>query len=198
MNNLGSITRALAICGVDVLVSSDPCDFENADSIVLPGVGSFSIAMDRLEGLGLVPALKEAVLVKKKQVLGICLGMQLFANEGCEGGYRAGIGLIEGTVKRLEPHWMGERVPHVGWDEVNYENSSSLFRNIRTGTDFYFVHSYHVVPVDPNVVLAKTPFGGGFVSAIRKENIFGVQFHPEKSMPAGLVLLKNFLTLGST
>lgn len=197
MNNLGSIKRALEYCGATVIVSSDPSELKNADKIVIPGVGAFSDAMKNLEQLGWVSALKDAVLIEKKFLLGICLGMQLLAEEGHEGGCCQGLGLIEGKVIKLISSNKTERIPHVGWNEVFYKEQCQLFKNITSGTDFYFVHSYHFVTDGEQVSAACTQYCGGFVSAVNKNNIFGVQFHPEKSMPAGLILLKNFVNIDS-
>ena len=124
--------------------------------------------------------------------LGICLGMQLFAELGEEGGHTPGLGLIAGEVKRLEP-LSGERIPHIGWNEVNGEATEPLFDGIKPGTDFYFVHSFHLCPTELRQIAATSPYCKTFVSAVRSGSLAGVQFHPEKSGRAGLRLLRNFL-----
>ena len=193
MNNLGSISRALEECGAQVIVSDDFHDAAQADKIVLPGIGAFPDAMKNLHKLNWVDVLQEEVKVKKKPVLGICLGMQLLATEGQEIILTDGLGFIPGVVKKLVPVANEEKIPHIGWNEVYQKSSTLLFKDIPQGADFYFVHSFVVVPVQEEAVQAITPHGGFFAAAIQKDNIFGVQFHPEKSMPVGMRLLKNFL-----
>lgn len=183
LNNLGSITRALEKCGSFVTVSSDPNELSSADRVVLPGVGSFAVAMQKLHQLGWVAPLKK----NQKPLLGICLGMQLLADEGEENGITAGLGIIPGRVVKMK----APKVPHVGWNEID-ASTHPLFHTIEPQTDFYFVHSYQFVPKTEDLILTKTPYAQSFVSSIHYKNAFGVQFHPEKSMPAGLTLLKNF------
>ena len=190
MGNLGSVRRSLEECGADVLVSDNPKELPSATHIILPGVGAFADGMKNLEEERWVPALKEAVS-DGVPLMGICLGMQLLADKGYEGGETAGLGFIPGEVRRLESS--SERIPHVGWNEVYTTHPSSMFDSVPSGTDFYFVHSYHFVPSEDSAVVSHTPYCGGFVSAVAKENIFGVQFHPEKSSKPGFQLLKNFL-----
>ncbi len=192
MGNLGSVKRSFEECGAEVLVSEDPGQIKSATHLVLPGVGSFRDGMNNLKRKNWIPKIQEAVS-DGIPVLGICLGMQLLASTGLEGGETAGLGLIPGKVERLTSQ--SERIPHVGWNEVSQNRPSSLLKTIPNGTDFYFVHSYHFIPVDPAHILSKTPYCGEFVSAVESKNVFGVQFHPEKSSKPGFQLFRNFLNV---
>lgn len=195
MSNLGSIKRALEECGADVLVSDDPKELKLADRIVLPGVGAFAEGMRNLTERGWLGPLIKETIDNNIPLLGICLGMQLLASNGYEGGETQGLGLIPGTVKRLVTIGPQERIPHVGWNEVFKKRENVLFKKIPDGTDFYFVHSYHFLAENEENIIATTPYCGGFISAVSLNNVFGVQFHPEKSIPAGFQLLNNFLTV---
>lgn len=193
MGNLGSVRRSLEECGADVQVSEDPKDLLSAEGIILPGVGAFADAMKQLNDRGWIEPLRESVLAKRIPLLGICLGMQVLADQGVEGGVCSGLGLIPGEVILLQPPSSDVRIPHVGWNEVHPVQASPLFEKIESGTDFYFVHSYHFVTKDPKYILARTPYCGDFTCAVGHENIFGVQFHPEKSSRPGFQLIRNFL-----
>ena len=193
LSNLGSIRRSLEKCGATVLVSDDPGRLQDASLIVLPGVGSFSNGMDNLRKGGWVEALRETTMVAGIPLLGICLGMQLLADRGHEGGDIPGLGILPGEVRRFEPRSHAERIPHVGWNEIYPSGKSLLFHGVPAGSDFYFVHSYHLVPKCGEHVIATTPYCGGFASAVGTGNIFGVQFHPEKSGRVGFHVLSNFL-----
>lgn len=190
--NLGSVRRSIEECGVIPVVSADPKSLEESDSIILPGVGVFAAGMHQLRSRGWVEPLRKAVIEQRIPLLGICLGMQLLADHGEEGGEVDGLRLIPGQVRSLIPE-PGERVPHMGWNEVHQDSEDPLFDGIAMGSDFYFIHSYHFVPSHRTHVLATTPHGGSFVSAIRNEHVLGVQFHPEKSSRNGRCLLRNFL-----
>ncbi len=192
MGNLGSVKRSFEECGAEVLISEDPREIKSATHVVLPGVGAFHDGMSNLRRKNWIPAIEEAIK-DGVPVLGICLGMQLLASTGSEGGETTGLGLIPGRVERLASQ--SERIPHVGWNEVSQSRPSSLLKTIPNGTDFYFVHSYHFIPRDPAHILSKTPYCGEFVSAIESKNVFGVQFHPEKSSKPGFQLFRNFLNL---
>lgn len=194
MSNLGSIRQALDECGGFPVVSDNPADLKEATHIFLPGVGAFKDGMDNLRNNGWVEAIREAALKDKVPFLGICLGMQLLGRKGYEMGESEGLNLIDGEVKLLEPKG-DERIPHVGWNEVYPTAEWPLFSSIPKGTDFYFVHSYHFIPQDKKNTMSTTPYCGGFVSGVVSENVFGVQFHPEKSQRPGFQLLKNFLAL---
>ena len=190
--NIDSIARALEHCGAHTVVTDDPRHLSPATRIVLPGVGAFPAAMSRLHETGLVDALHDAVIERGIPVLGICLGMQLMLTRGEEGGGCDGLGWIAGCVERIRPD-AGERIPHVGWNTVEFESGSPVFEEVEPATDFYFVHSYHAVPVDSSVVAGTTPFAGGIVTAVQAGHMWGVQFHPEKSQSAGFAVLASFL-----
>jgi glutamine amidotransferase len=195
VGNLGSLRRAFEECSQEVVLLQSPKDLTLATHLVLPGVGSFAECMASLEEGGWVEALKKDVLEYGIPILGVCLGMHMLATHGHEGGkITPGLGFIEGEVQRLEKKEPHERIPHVGWNEVALNRPGhNLFNGIPDNTDFYFVHSYHFVPEDKDVIVATTPYCGEFVSVVCHKNIHGVQFHPEKSVPAGLILLQNFV-----
>lgn len=195
MGNLDSIARAVEECGGRPVITSNRSDFKTASNIILPGVGSFAHGIANIHKLGLYETLNEEIMNQGTPCLGICLGMQLFATKGFEGGETKGLAWIDGEVRKLEPKQSGSRIPHIGWNKVTFDRPSLLFKDIPSGKDFYFVHSYHFVCKDENHILASTPYCGHFASAIYKNNIFGVQFHPEKSQRFGLQLIRNFLSL---
>lgn len=193
MGNLGSVRRAFAALSSEVFVADRPGSLNNAERIVLPGVGSFAEGMARLSEHGWTSAIREQVLEFGKPFLGICLGMQLLATNGTEGGETAGLGLIDGAVIRLDSLGCPLCIPHVGWNAVTLNNTSSLFAGIPDETDFYFVHSYAFRPASVDHILAFTDYGMPIVAAIGQKHIFGAQFHPEKSSKAGFRVLENFL-----
>ena len=193
--NLDSITRAVEECGGKAKISDDPHDLRTATQIILPGVGAFPDAWRNLGERSLVEVMREQVIGEGIPFLGICLGMQLMATHGHEGETSEGLGWIDGEVVRLEPRGDDRRIPHIGWNNIELVRESPLFRGISPDRDFYFVHSYHLVCRDENQVVARTPYAGGFVSAVARDNIFGVQFHPEKSQKAGFQVLRNFLAV---
>lgn len=190
--NLDSIARALEECGAVAMVTDDPKRLRSATQIVLPGVGTFPEAMATLTAKGLTDEMTEQVIGRGIPFLGICLGMQLMATRGSEIRDTIGLGWIDADVELLRPG-PGERVPHIGWDTVKADQGSPLFRSIPDERDFYFVHSFVVTPTGPEDVVAVTPYGGGFASAISHGSMFGVQFHPEKSQLLGFQVLRNFL-----
>ena len=178
------------------MLTSKPADVEAASHVILPGVGAFPEAMANLERAGLVEALQRHVIERGAPFLGICLGMQLMTTRGLEGRPTAGLGWIDGEVRRLEGRPTA-RVPHVGWNEVHLARTSRLFDGVRPQADFYFVHSFVMQPADARDVLAATPHGEAtFASAVQRGNLAGVQFHPEKSQRAGLQVLRNFVRDG--
>ena len=195
MCNLDSVARAVEECGGMPVVTEDPRALATVSRIILPGVGAFPDAMRNLGQRSLDCALDEQVFERRIPFLGICLGMQLLATRGFEMSETEGLGWIGGEVRRLEPVGDDTRIPHIGWNEVFFNGTSPLFRGIAPGRDFYFVHSFHFCPADPARAAARTPYAGGFVSAVEREWIFGVQFHPEKSQQAGFQVLKNFLAV---
>jgi len=195
MCNLDSVARAIEECGGRTIITNRACDLETANRIILPGVGAFPDAMKNIRKHSLDQILYEEVIDKKIPFLGICLGMQLLATKGWEIEETEGLGWIPGEVKRLEPFGEDKRIPHIGWNEVHTLRDSPLFKGIPSGKDFYFIHSYHFYPKDEDNIIARTFYGRGFVSALQKDMIFGVQFHPEKSQRLGFKVLKNFLSV---
>jgi len=191
LGNVGSVYSALKFYKkYDAGVVNDVKELESADVIILAGVGNFVAAVSRLKKLQFWDKLNEEVLVKKKPVLGICLGMQLFADVSYEDGENKGFGWISGKVIKIDESLV--RIPHIGWNEVKYSDDT-LFKGMLYNF-FYFMHSYHFVPDDKNVIIGKTDYNNfEIVSAVKKENIVGVQFHPEKSQGDGLRFLRNFL-----
>lgn len=192
LSNLGSMVRALEECGAAVRVAEGAADLEGAARIVLPGVGAFPEAMARLERDGFADAVRDHAR-RERPLLGVCLGMQLLADEGEEMGGAKGLGLIPGKVVALKTAEASERLPHMGWNDVRPRGRSPLMRDAPDGADFYFVHSFHFAPEDPADIAATTPYCGGFVSIVARGATFGTQFHPEKSSRAGARLLASFL-----
>ena len=195
LGNLGSITNMLKKIGAKGTISSDVSDIKTAEKLILPGVGNFYQGMKNLQTLELLPILEDKVIQKKTPVLGICLGMQLFARRSEEGESK-GLGWIDAEVVRFkfddkERHL---KIPHMGWNLVRICQGNPLFEGMYPEPRFYFVHSYHVVCRNEEEVLTHTFYGYEFVSSIKKENIYGVQFHPEKSHKFGMKLLDNFVT----
>ncbi len=191
--NLLSIMNALRmIPGVKLVLCRTPEQIMKADRIILPGVGAFGDGMANLKFSGLIEPLREAALNKKKPFLGICLGMQLLARKGYESGVYDGLGWIDGEAIRLAPEDPKFKVPHVGWNDVQWKSNSPIFQGLPEFPDFYFVHSYYL-KCDATHIDATVDYGGRVTAAIRKENIAGVQFHPEKSQDMGLKILENFV-----
>ena len=195
MGNLKSVKRKMDRIGVESIITSDPEGIKKSDKIILPGVGHFAKAVSEIKSRGLWDLLSDQVLVEKKPVLGICLGMQLMAKHSEEGNSE-GLGWIDANVVRFKVSDTARyKIPHMGWNTINPVKDSSLFANITSDSEFYFVHSYHVQCNNSKDILAETIFDYPFTSAFQKENIFGVQFHPEKSHDAGELLLRNFVEL---
>lgn len=190
LGNLRSVENALRAVGASVRVVHTPEEVSSADRLILPGVGSFNEGMRNLRDSGLAEAICSAAQ-SGTPLLGICLGMQLLASHGEEGGNSSGLGLIPGVVKRFAND-ADLRIPHMGFNEVFPLKTCPLFDEVADGSDFYFVHSYHVVVDDLNDGLASARYGEPFMAAIHRANVFGTQFHPEKSQSQGLQLLKNF------
>ncbi len=189
MGNLRSVEKALEYVGFDkVTVTSDPDTIAGSDVLVFPGQGAFRKAMENLKSLSLVNPLLSHI-EKGKPFLGICLGLQLLFERGYEHGETDGLGILEGEVVLLPPK---VKIPHIGWNQVWLRKREGLFTGIEDGDFFYFVHSYHVVPRREEVIASTTDYEIYFVSAVQKENVWAVQFHPEKSQSKGLRLLENF------
>ncbi len=195
MCNLDSVARAIEMCGGKPVITEQAQDIAVATHVILPGVGAFRDAMLNIKYRGLDVILREQVVEKNIPLLGICLGMQLLAVCGREGVETTGLGWIEGEVRCFEPKGEDIRIPHIGWNDVEFSQHSPLFEGITSGKDFYFDHSYHFCCHDAGDILAYTPYCGSFTSVIGKGHILGVQFHPEKSQRVGLQLLKNFISL---
>lgn len=195
MGNLNSVQKKLVQLKADVQISSDPRVIKAADKLILPGVGHFQKAMENIRRLGLWDVLNESVLIEKKPILGICLGMQLMTKRSEEGNAN-GLGWVEAEVVRFEvENQLKYKIPQMGWNEIEIMKESKLMTGIVHLAEFYFVHSYHVQTADESIVLNQTNYEYSFVSAFEKENIFGVQYHPEKSHDVGKQLLQNFINL---
>ena len=195
MGNIKSVERKIQQLGAEPIVTNDHSKIILADKIILPGVGHFGKAMENLEKDNLIDSLNEAVLVNKAPILGICLGMQLMT-EYSEEGERNGLGWVKATVQKFNvKDTLRHKVPHTGWNRVTTLKESPLMSEITKDSEFYFVHEYHIVCDDKQDVLNETLYEYSFVSAFQKENIFGVQYHPEKSHDVGLQLFKNFINL---
>ncbi len=190
IGNIASVGNALKSLMVDYVISDKFEDISNADKLIFPGVGNFFEAAKRLKTSGIDKILRNKVLMGKTPILGICLGMQLLASYGEEGGGAEGLNLIQGKVAFHRASTFPLRLPHIGWNDVN-GSDLKLFDSIKNGSCFYFVHSYEVLPLE-NVQIAYCNYGVDFAAAVQKDNIIGVQFHPEKSQEAGLKILKNF------
>lgn len=194
MGNLRSVANALSFLGLDFSIISTREDIRQADKLIVPGVGAFASGMKNLGDFGFIPVLTEEVLKKRKPILGICLGMQLFAERSFEDGETVGLGWVKGEVRKIEPRDPALKVPHMGWNEGVLEKNSLLFSGIAEHSDFYFVHSYYLA-CGPEIVTMTCEYGMEFPASIEVKNIFGTQFHPEKSQNAGLMLLRNFANL---
>ena len=189
MGNLRSVQKGFEHAGVeDVVVTDDPEVIGSARGIVLPGVGAFRDASANLAALGIENVLRHSIGAGTP-FLGICLGMQLLADAGFENGEHIGLGIVPGTCERLPG---GVKIPHIGWNTVEYPRDSRLFEGIPESSAFYFVHSYRFVPRDDSAVVGSTEYGVRFASALQSDNVYAVQFHPEKSSEIGLRLLSNF------
>ena len=191
--------RAARECEADaeILVTAKPSEIANADRVVLPGVGAFADCKRGLEAVpGLLPALKDAVLTKRRPFLGICVGMQLMATRGLEFAVTDGLNWIEGEVRQIEPSDPSLKIPHMGWNTLKIINRHPLLEGIATGPNglhAYFVHSFQLVPAHRAALIAETDYGGPITAFVAKDNMAGTQFHPEKSQTLGLKLIANFL-----
>jgi glutamine amidotransferase len=194
MGNLASVRRAFEDIGADAYIADHPIAMYEANRVVLPGVGAFGEGMKNLRGAGWAQALHDAVVLQRKPLLGICLGMQMLAATGEEGGRSDGLGLIPGRVRRLDTLGCKLRIPHVGWNEVQFRTQDAMFGGIPDRSDFYFVHSYALVPDNNAHVIATAPYDCDVPAVVRNGNVFGCQFHPEKSSRVGRQLLRNFVS----
>ena len=181
---------------VNIEVTSDLNKIKSSDKIVLPGQGSFKSCVDALNSIdGLVDTLNDTVISKKKPLFGICVGLQMFADIGYEEKETKGLGWISGKVSKIDNQNGKYKLPHIGWNEINIVKDSKIFREIENISHMYFVHSYEFIPEDKNVISATTDYSSNIVCSVEKENIFGTQFHPEKSDKIGLKIIDNFIKL---
>ncbi len=198
MGNIWSVANALNYVGAKVVVSSDPDLIVNARKLILPGVGSFRRAMEVLREKSLDQAIVEAVLKKGSDILGICLGMQLMGTAGSEDGETIGLSLIPERVDKFSELELNHRkIPHIGFNQVNSSEESKLFSDIPSESDFYFVHSYRILPNNLNGAVSLCNYGVNFVAGYENGNIFAAQFHPEKSQGNGLRLISNYMHLNA-
>ena len=181
---------------VNIKVTSDLNKIKLSDKIVLPGQGSFKSCIDALNNIdGLVDALNEFVKINKKPLLGICVGLQMFADIGYEQTETKGLGWISGKVSKIDNQNGKFKLPHIGWNQINIVKDSKIFKDIENNSHMYFVHSYEFIPEDKSVTSATTDYSSNIVCSVEKENIFGTQFHPEKSDKIGLKIIQNFIEL---
>jgi len=181
---------------IKIEVSSNLNKIKSSDKIVLPGQGSFKSCVDALNSIdGLVDTLNDFTIINKKPLLGICVGLQMFADVGYEETETKGLSWISGKVSKIDNQNGKFKLPHIGWNELNIVKDSQIFKDIKDKSHMYFVHSYEFIPEDKDVILATTDYSSNIVCSVEKENIFGTQFHPEKSDKEGLKLIDNFLNL---
>jgi glutamine amidotransferase len=200
MGNIHSVNKALELCGAKTLIANKPSQIKACDKVVLPGVGAFADAVSELKKQDLIPALYEHIK-KGKVFLGICLGMQLLFEASQEASNTKGLGILRGGVKKFNLK-KGLKVPHIGWNQINIKyqkskikNSCPLLKNIKNNAYVYFCHSYYPAPTDKNIIAGTCKYGVEFTAVVWRDNVYGVQFHPEKSQETGLRILKNFVDL---
>jgi len=181
---------------VDLEVTSDLNKIKSSDKVVLPGQGSFKSCVDALNNInGLVDTLNEFAINDKKPLLGICVGLQMFADVGYEETETRGLGWVPGKVSKIDNQDGKFKLPHIGWNQINLVKDSRIFKDIENNSHMYFVHSYEFIPEDKSVISATTDYSSNIVCSVEKENIFGTQFHPEKSDKMGLKIINNFINL---
>ena len=181
---------------VNLEVTSDLNKIKSSDKVVLPGQGSFKSCIDALNSInGLTDTLNEFVINKKKPLFGICVGLQMFADVGYEETETKGLGWISGKVSKIDNKNGKYKLPHIGWNQINIVKDSKIFKDVENNSHMYFVHSYEFIPEDKNVISATTDYSSNIVCSVEKENIFGTQFHPEKSDKIGLKIIDNFINL---
>ena len=190
MGNIKSVENSFSNSGARVEVTSDPEVIRRSAAVILPGVGAYRDAYNNLEKMGLIKPIYENI--RKKPFLGICLGMQLLFEYSTEGGKNRGLGIFKGFVDRIPP---GVKIPHMGWNQLEIKKESKLLKDIKPGENFYFVHSYHIVPEDKSIISSTTDYGVSLIAGIEEDNIFGFQFHPEKSSTSGQKLIRSFISL---
>jgi len=188
--------REVAQDKVNIEVTFDLNKIKSSDKVVLPGQGSFKSCVDALNKInGLSDTLNEFAIINKKPLLGICVGLQMFADVGYEETETEGLGWISGKVSKIDNQDGKFKLPHIGWNQINIVKKSKIFQNIENNSHMYFVHSYEFIPEDENVISATTEYSSNIACSVEKENIFGTQFHPEKSDKLGLQIIKNFINL---
>lgn len=192
--NIKSVEKALQYLGEETCVTRDPEEILAAEKVILPGVGAFGDAMQKLHQYGLVEVIKK-VVNRRKPLLGICLGLQLLFESSEESLGVEGLGILKGKIVRF-PEDAGVKIPHVGWNSLQYPNSGKLFVNVPENAFVYFVHSYYLKAEDPQIVTASAWYGTPIHASVEKDQVFACQFHPEKSSETGLQILKNFVMLG--
>ena len=181
---------------INIEVTSDLNKIKSSDKVVLPGQGSFKSCVNALKGIsGLVDTLNEFAITNKKPLLGICVGLQMFGDIGYEESETKGLGWISGKVSKINNQDGKYKLPHIGWNEINFVKNSKIFKDIKNKSHMYFVHRYEFIPKDKNVITATTDYSSNIVCSVEKENIFGTQFHPEKSDKLGLQIINNFINL---
>ena len=181
---------------VNLEVTSDVKKIKSSDKIVLPGQGSFKSCVESLKSInGLVESLKEFTIINKKPLLGICVGLQMFADVGYEEAETKGLGWISGKVSKIDNHNGKFKLPHIGWNEIEIQKESKIFKDIKNKSHMYFVHSYEFIPEDKSVISSTTDYSSKIVCSVERDNLFGTQFHPEKSDKSGLKIIDNFLKL---
>ena len=197
--NISSVINSFAEVAkdkVNIEVTSDLIKIKSSDKVVLPGQGSFKSCIEALNNIdGLTDTLNEFVTTNKKPLLGICVGLQMFADVGYEETETKGLGWISGKVSKIDNQGGKFKLPHIGWNQINIVKDSKIFKDIKNSSHMYFVHSYEFVPNDKNVISATTDYSSNIVCSVEKENIFGTQFHPEKSDKMGLKIINNFISL---
>lgn len=189
--NIKSVEKALLYLGQDVMVTRDPGTILGAEGVILPGVGAFGDAMEKLYAYGLVPVIQQCVR-ENKPFLGICLGLQLLFESSEESPGVEGLGVLKGKVLRL-PGKSGLKIPHIGWNDLRFPNSGRLFQGIQEGAYVYFVHSYYLKAEEESIVTATTEYGACVHASVEQGNVFACQFHPEKSSDVGMQILRNFV-----
>tara|TARA_B100000902_G_scaffold337918_1_gene339135 strand:- start:474 stop:1100 length:627 start_codon:yes stop_codon:yes gene_type:complete len=197
--NISSVINSFKEVAKDKMnidVTTDLNKIKSSDKIVLPGQGSFKSCVDSLKRIdGLADTLNEFAINKKKLLLGICVGMQMFADIGYEETETKGLGWISGEVSKIDNQNGKFKLPHIGWNQINIVKDSKIFKDVKNNSHMYFVHSYEFIPEDKKVISATTDYSSNIVCSVEKENIFGMQFHPEKSDKMGLKIIANFLSL---
>ena len=197
--NISSVINSfkeVAKDNINIKVTSDLNKIKSSDKVVLPGQGSFKSCIDGLKSInGLIDTLSEFALNNKKPLLGICVGLQMFADVGYEEVETKGLGWISGRVSKIDNQDGKYKLPHIGWNQINIVKESKIFKGIENNSHMYFAHSYEFIPNDRSVISATTDYSSNIVCSVEKENIFGTQFHPEKSDKSGLKIIDNFISL---